>query len=82
MRNCLVIAAVAAAMAVAGGATAAEVEVKMLNRGTEGVMVFEPALVKVEPATPSSSWRPKGAQCGDDQGHAAGRRGDVPRKER
>lgn len=49
MRNCLAIAAVAAAMAVAGGATAAEVEVKMLNRGTEGVMVFEPALVKVEP---------------------------------
>lgn len=49
MRKCLAIAAVAAAIAVAGGATAAEVEVKMLNRGTEGVMVFEPALVKVMP---------------------------------
>ncbi len=49
MRNCLAIAVVAAATAVAGGATAAEVEVKMLNRGAEGVMVFEPALVKVEP---------------------------------
>jgi pseudoazurin len=49
MRNCLAIAVVAAAVAVAGGATAAEVEVKMLNRGAEGVMVFEPALVKVEP---------------------------------
>jgi pseudoazurin len=28
---------------------AAEVEVKMLNKGTEGLMVFEPALVKIEP---------------------------------
>ena len=30
-------------------ALAAEVEVKMLNKGAEGLMVFEPALVKVEP---------------------------------
>jgi len=45
----LVAAAVAAAMAMAGGAMAAEVEVKMLNKGAEGVMVFEPALVKVAP---------------------------------
>jgi len=36
-------------MAMAGGATAAEVEVKMLNKGTEGLMVFEPALIKVAP---------------------------------
>jgi pseudoazurin len=49
MRKYLVMAAFAGAMAMAGGATAAEVEVKMLNRGTEGVMVFEPALIKVEP---------------------------------
>jgi pseudoazurin len=49
MRRCLVVAAGVAAMAMAGGATAAEVEVKMLNKGTEGVMVFEPALVKVAP---------------------------------
>ncbi len=49
MRKCLVAAAVAAAMAMAGGAMAAEVEVKMLNKGAEGVMVFEPALVKVAP---------------------------------
>jgi pseudoazurin len=28
---------------------AAEVEVKMLNKGAEGLMVFEPALVKIEP---------------------------------
>jgi len=33
MRRCLVAAAVAAAMAIAGDATAAEVEVKMLNKG-------------------------------------------------
>ncbi len=49
MRTYLAIAVVAAAMAMAGGATAAEVEVKMLNKGAEGVMVFEPAFVKVEP---------------------------------
>jgi len=49
MRRCLMAAGVAAAMAVAGDAMAAEVEVKMLNRGAEGAMVFEPALVKVAP---------------------------------
>jgi pseudoazurin len=32
-----------------GGATAAQIEVKMLNRGAEGVMVFEPALIKIAP---------------------------------
>ena len=30
-------------------ASAAEFEVKMLNKGTAGVMVFEPALVKIQP---------------------------------
>ena len=50
MRRYLGTAAFAVAMAMAGGgATAAEVEVKMLNKGTEGVMVFEPALIKVAP---------------------------------
>jgi pseudoazurin len=49
MHKYLVMAAVAAALSAAGGAKAAEVEVKMLNKGTEGLMVFEPALVKVEP---------------------------------
>lgn len=49
MRRCLVAAAVGVAMAMAGGAVAAEVEVKMLNRGAEGLMVFEPALIKVAP---------------------------------
>lgn len=49
MRRYLVMAAFAAVMAMAGGATAAEVEVKMLNKGAEGMMVFEPALIKVAP---------------------------------
>ena len=39
----------AAALLLAGAAGAAEIEVKMLDKGTEGVMVFEPALVKIEP---------------------------------
>ena len=43
----LILLGTAALMAMAGSALAAEVEVKMLNRGTEGVMVFEPALLKV-----------------------------------
>ena len=49
MRGYLVAAAVGVAMAMAGSATAAEVEVKMLNKGAEGLMVFEPALIKVAP---------------------------------
>jgi pseudoazurin len=39
-----------AALMVSGPAGAAEVEVKMLNKGTDGqVMVFEPAFVRVQP---------------------------------
>jgi pseudoazurin len=30
-------------------ASAAEIEVKMLNKGAEGMMVFEPALVRIAP---------------------------------
>jgi pseudoazurin len=48
MRKMMLLAA-AAAIILAGGARAAEVEVKLLNRGTEGVMVFEPAFVKIAP---------------------------------
>ena len=33
----------------AGWAVAAEVEVKMLNKGAEGAMVFEPSLIAIEP---------------------------------
>ena len=47
MRKILMMAT--AVVLMAGGALAAEVEVKMLNKGVEGAMVFEPALVKVAP---------------------------------
>lgn len=33
----------------AGAAFAAEVEIKMLNKGAEGMMVFEPNLVRIAP---------------------------------
>lgn len=53
MRKLVVTGALAAGLAVAaataGPAAAAEVEVKMLNRGAAGMMVFEPAFVKVAP---------------------------------
>lgn len=49
MRKVIVLGALVAALGFAGTAGAAEVEVKMLNKGTEGVMVFEPAFVKVNP---------------------------------
>lgn len=39
-----VLLSVAASVALAG-----EVQVKMLNKGTDGIMVFEPALVKIQP---------------------------------
>ncbi|HLH50680.1 MAG TPA: pseudoazurin [Roseiarcus sp.] len=44
----LLIAALAAA-AFSLSASAAEVQVKMLNKGAEGAFVFEPALVKIAP---------------------------------
>ena len=40
-------AIVVAGLTLAGAAGAAEVEVKMLNKGAAGAMVFEPALVKI-----------------------------------
>jgi pseudoazurin len=49
MRKVVTLATIAVLMSFARVALAAEVEVKMLNRGTEGAMVFEPALVKIEP---------------------------------
>lgn len=33
----------------AGAAGAAEIEVQMLNKGADGAMVFEPALVRIQP---------------------------------
>ncbi|WP_300296015.1 pseudoazurin [Ferrovibrio sp.] len=49
MRASLFFSAALAAYAVSGAVMAAEVEVKMLDKGAAGVMVFEPALVKVAP---------------------------------
>ena len=49
MRKIIVLGALVATLGFAGAASAAEVEVKMLNKGTEGVMVFEPAFVKINP---------------------------------
>lgn len=49
MRKMMLPATAAVLMTMAAGAFAAEVEVKMLNKGAEGAMVFEPALVKVAP---------------------------------
>jgi len=49
MRKIIVLGAFVAALGFTGAASAAEVEVKMLNKGTEGVMVFEPAFVKISP---------------------------------
>jgi pseudoazurin len=48
MRKVMTLAAFAVLMS-ASVTLAAEVEVKMLNKGAEGLMVFEPALVKIEP---------------------------------
>jgi pseudoazurin len=49
MRKMMMLATAAVLVTMAGGALAAEIEVKMLNKGTEGAMVFEPALIKVAP---------------------------------
>jgi pseudoazurin len=49
MRKLTTMATAAILMTIAGAAAAAEVEVKMLNKGAEGAMVFEPALVRIEP---------------------------------
>ena len=43
------LATAAVLMTMTGGVFAAEIEVKMLNKGIEGMMVFEPALVKIAP---------------------------------
>lgn len=48
MRKAILIGVLAAAC-FAGAASAAEVEVKLLNKGANGFMVFEPALVKINP---------------------------------
>ncbi|MGY3617214.1 pseudoazurin [Bradyrhizobium sp. USDA 10063] len=50
MRQIAMLVGAAAALILAGGAGAAEVEIKLLNKGADGgVMVFEPAFVKIAP---------------------------------
>lgn len=50
MRKTIVASAIAiAAIMTAFGAEAAEHEVKMLNKGSTGMMVFEPAVIKIAP---------------------------------
>lgn len=49
MRIGLLVAGTVAALAVAGPAAAKDFQVKMLNKGASGTMVFEPALVKLAP---------------------------------
>jgi pseudoazurin len=49
MRIGLLVAGAVMAMAVAAPAAAKDVQVRMLNKGAHGAMVFEPALVKVAP---------------------------------
>ena len=49
MRIFTLLAGTAAAIALASPASAADHVVKMLNKGKAGMMVFEPALVKVAP---------------------------------
>ena len=48
MRKNMTLAAMAVLIAMTGAASAAEVEIKLLNKGAEGMMVFEPALVKIQ----------------------------------
>jgi len=50
MKKIAMLAAATAFLLAGGAASAAEVEVKLLNKGTDGgMMVFEPALVKIAP---------------------------------
>lgn len=49
MRIGLLLAGTVAALAIAAPAAAKDHQVKMLNSGAKGAMVFEPALVKVAP---------------------------------
>jgi plastocyanin len=49
MRKLLLLTAVGAVLGLGGTALGAEVEVKLLNKGAAGMMVFEPALVTLAP---------------------------------
>jgi pseudoazurin len=49
MKHAAVFGAILIMLGAAGQAGAAEVEVKMLNKGAEGAMVFEPSYVQIQP---------------------------------
>ena len=49
MRKTIALLAASAMLAIAGTAQAADHEIKMLNKGDNGIMVFQPDLVKAEP---------------------------------
>lgn len=49
LKTFLATGAVVGLLAVAGQAGAAEIQVKMLNKGAQGAMVFEPAQAKLKP---------------------------------
>lgn len=49
MRRFVSLSAAAALLALVLPASGAEFEVKMLNKGSEGAMVFEPSLLKISP---------------------------------
>src|SRR5690606_4016966 len=49
MKKLIAILALGTAVAFAGVAGAAEIEVKMLNKGENGMMVFEPNFIRAAP---------------------------------
>lgn len=49
LRKILAAGTIAAAFMLASPATAAEIQVKMLDKGAQGMMVFEPAIAKLKP---------------------------------
>ncbi len=49
MKRLIAILAVGAAVTIAGAVQAAEHEIKMLNKGAKGAMVFEPDFLRAEP---------------------------------
>jgi pseudoazurin len=49
LKTILAVGAAAGLLTVAGQASAAEIQVKMLNKGAQGAMVFEPAQAKLKP---------------------------------
>lgn len=49
MKKLIALFALGTALTLAGAANAAEIEVKMLNKGEKGMMVFEPDFIKAAP---------------------------------